>query len=103
MAMSVTVAPELLVALQGKLEPSAVRGLLSGLPYGGGVAITMCPWAVVAKRARTEAARTLLIECMSALEVSFLVEFDVFGWVWIGDSGVCLSSVILEMLVCELL
>ena len=79
MAMSVTVAPELLVALQGKLEPSAVRGLLSGLPYGGGVAMTMCPWAVVAKRARTEAARTLLIECMSALEVSFLVEFDCFG------------------------
>ena len=77
MAMSVTVAPELLVALQGKLEPSATRGLLSGLPYGGGVAMTMCPWAVVVKRARTEAARTLLIECMSASEVSwmFLVEF----------------------------
>lgn len=73
MAMSVTVAPVLLVALQGKLEPSAVRGLLSGLPYGGGVAMTMWPWAVVVKRARTEAARTLLIECMAALEVSFFV------------------------------
>lgn len=32
MAMVVTVAPALEVALQGKLEPSAVRGLLSGLP-----------------------------------------------------------------------
>ena len=44
--------------------------------------MTICPWAVVAKRARTEAARTLFIEGMSALEVSFFVELDEFGgWV----------------------
>ena len=66
-AMLVTVPPELLVALQGKLEPSATRGLLLGLPYGGGVANIMCPWAVVAKRAMAEAVRMLLIECMSVL------------------------------------
>ena len=42
-AMLVTVPPELLVALHGKFEPSALRGLLSGLPYGGGVAMTMWP------------------------------------------------------------
>ena len=30
--MSVTVAPALLVDLQGKSEPSATRGLLLGLP-----------------------------------------------------------------------
>ena len=83
MAMSVTVPPELLVALQGKLEPSATRGLLSGLPYGGGVAMTMCPCAVVAKRARTEAARTLLIECMSALEFSFFAE----SWMSLVEFG----------------
>ena len=61
MAMLVTVPPELLVALHGKFEPSATRGLLSGLPYGGGVAIIMCPWAVV-KKAIAEAARMLLSE-----------------------------------------
>ena len=42
-AILVTVPPELLVALHGKFEPSALRGLLSGLPYGGGVAIIMWP------------------------------------------------------------
>lgn len=66
-AMLVTVPPELLVALHGKFEPSALRGLLSGLPYGGGVAMTMCPWAVAAKRATAEAARMLLMECMPVL------------------------------------
>lgn len=72
MAMSVTVAPELLVALHGKFEPSAMRGLLSGLPYGGGVAMTMCPWAVEAKKAMTAAARTLFIVYISALASVFL-------------------------------
>lgn len=67
MAMLVTVPPELLVALQGKLEPSATRGLLLGLPYGGGVAITICPWAVLAKAAMAEAARMFLMEDMSIL------------------------------------
>lgn len=43
MAMLVTVPPALLVALHGKLDPSGRRGLLLGVPYGGGVAMTMCP------------------------------------------------------------
>lgn len=73
-AMLVTVPPELLVALHGKLEPSATRGLLSGLPYGGGVAMTMCPWAVPAKSAMAEAAKMLLIEYMSALTSGLLAE-----------------------------
>ena len=60
--------------LHGKSEPSAMRGLLSGLPYGGGVAITMCPWAVPAKKARAETARMLLIECMSGLSCVVLAE-----------------------------
>ena len=42
-AMFVTVPPVLLVDLHGKFEPSAARGLLLGLPYGGGVAMTICP------------------------------------------------------------
>ena len=43
--IGVTIAPALLVALQGKLEPSASRGLLSGLPYGGGLPRIM--WALL--------------------------------------------------------
>lgn len=61
-AILVTVPPELLVALHGKFEPSALRGLLSGLPYGGGVAMIMCPWVVEAKRARAEKERMDMIE-----------------------------------------
>ncbi len=61
-AMLVTVPPELLVALHGKFDPSALRGLLSGLPYGGGVAKIMWPWAMGAKRARAEKERMDMIE-----------------------------------------
>ena len=50
------------MALHGKFEPSAFRGLLSGLPYGGGVAIIMWPWVVEAKRARAEQERMDMIE-----------------------------------------
>ena len=71
MAMLVTVPPELLVALHGKFEPSATKGLLSGLPYGGGVAMTMCPWAVV-KRAMAETARMLLSVYISVLACALL-------------------------------
>ena len=71
MAIFVTVPPELLVALQGKFEPSATRGLLSGLPYGGGVAMIMCPWAVV-KRAMAETARISLSEYISVLACALL-------------------------------
>ena len=60
--MLVTVPPELLVALHGKFDPSALRGLLSGLPYGGGVAKIMWPWAMGAKRARAEKERMDMIE-----------------------------------------
>lgn len=73
-AMLVTVPPALLVALHGKFDPSAMRGLLSGLPYGGGVAMIMCPCAVAVSRAIAEEARMLLIECMSALICVFLAE-----------------------------
>ena len=67
-AILVTVPPELLVALQGKFDPSALRGLLSGLPYGGGVAMIICPWAVV-KRAMAETARMLLSEYIFSLGI----------------------------------
>lgn len=72
-AMFVTVPPELLVALHGKFEPSAFRGLLSGLPYGGGVAIIMWPWAVEARRARAEKERMDMIE-------------DIVAWICGGAS-----------------
>ena len=52
MTMSLIVAPALEVALHGKLEPSALRGELSGEPYGDGVPNFM--WAV----AEAEMART---------------------------------------------
>lgn len=59
--MSVTNAPALLVALQGKSEPSAAKGDLSGLPYDCGDAINI--WALpVAKIAVTEAVRINLRE-----------------------------------------
>ena len=82
MAILVTVPPELLVALHGKFEPSATRGLLSGLPYGGGVAMIICPWAVV-KRAMAETARTLLSECIFVLACALLagVWFEL-RWFW---------------------
>lgn len=55
-AMLVTVAPALLVALHGKLEPEASRGELSGLPYEAGEDMIM--WALpVANRRATVAAR----------------------------------------------
>ena len=60
--MLVTVPPELLVALHGKSEPSAIRGLLLGLPYGGGVAMIICPRAMEARRARAEQKRIDMIE-----------------------------------------
>ena len=60
MAILVTVPPVLVVDLHGKSDPSGARGLLSGLPYGGGVAMTMWPWAVAARRATAEAARAVM-------------------------------------------
>ena len=55
------VAPLLLVALHGKFDPSAFRGLLSGLPYGGGDASSICEWHDVAEiRVTTEVARKFL-------------------------------------------
>lgn len=60
--MLVTGPAELLVALHGKFEPSAFRGLLSGVPYGGGVAIIIWPWVVEARKARTEKERMDMIE-----------------------------------------
>ena len=67
------------MALHGKFEPSATRGLLSGLPYGGGVAMIICPLAVV-KKAMAEAARRLLIEYMFVLTCA-LFPGDWFGLV----------------------
>lgn len=62
MAMSVTVAPALLVALHGKLEPSSNKGLLSGLPYGGGEPRIMWALVVAAKRVTAEKVRMDMIE-----------------------------------------
>lgn len=61
-AISVTIAPALLVALHGKLEPSATSGLLSGLPYGGGEPRIIWALVEVAKRATAEKERTDMIE-----------------------------------------
>ena len=61
-AMSVTVAPALLVALHGKLEPSATRGLLSGLPYGGGEPRIIWALVVAARRATAETKRMGMID-----------------------------------------
>ena len=93
-AMLVTVPPELLVALHGKFEPSALRGLLSGLPYGGGVAMIIWPWAVEAKRARAEKERMDMIEDIVVSNrggTSFrtsIVELDLIGLIWRCD-GLC--------------
>jgi len=75
MAMLVTGAPVLLVALQGKLEPSAARGDLSGVPYDAGDDIIM--WALpVAKRVTAVAARADLREGMFLEGVMLLL----LGW-----------------------
>lgn len=93
-AMLVTVPPELLVALHGKFEPSALRGLLSGLPYGGGVAMIIWPWAVEAKRARAEKERMDMIEDIVVSNrggTSFrtsTVELDLIGLIW-RCGGLC--------------
>lgn len=47
MAILLTVAPALVVVLHGKLEPSAMRGLEFGEPYGTGVFMIMCAFMVV--------------------------------------------------------
>ena len=54
MSICVTVAPVLLVDLQGKSEPSAARGLLLGLPYGGGEPRIMWALVVAAKMVAKE-------------------------------------------------
>ena len=93
-AMLVTVPSELLVALHGKFEPSALRGLLSGLPYGGGVAMIIWPWAVEAKRARAEKERMDMIEDIVVSNrggTSFrtsTVELDLIGLIW-RCGGLC--------------
>lgn len=58
----VTVAPALLVALQGKLDPSASRGLLSGLPYGGGLPRIIWALLVAERRAMAEKEMMDMIE-----------------------------------------
>lgn len=60
MAMVVTVPPVLLVALQGKFDPSGKSGELLGLPYGGGEARTMCAWAVEVRAAMAEMVKMVL-------------------------------------------
>lgn len=72
MAISVTIAPALLVALQGKLEPSATRGLLSGLPYGGGDPRIIWALVVAANRA-DEKERMDMIEDMLLLNPAFVL------------------------------
>ena len=62
--MLVTDPPELLVALHGKLAPPASRGLLSGVPYGGGWTMIMWALAAEARRAIAEAERAALMECI---------------------------------------
>ena len=85
-AILVTVPPELLVALHGKFDPSALRGLLSGLPYGGGVAMIMWPWAVETSRARAEKERMEMIEDILWLRMVVVLRsgrriLDWIGWV----------------------
>lgn len=72
-AMCVTVAPALLVALHGKLEPSSKRGLLSGLPYGGGEPRIMWAVVVVAKRATAEKERMDIIEDILRLKIAVVL------------------------------
>ena len=83
--MSVTVAPELLVALHGKLDPSATRGLLSGLPYGGGEPRIIWALLVAAKRAVAENERRDMIEDILRLELAVTLRsrrraIVGFGW-----------------------
>ena len=86
--IDVTVAPVLLVALHGKLEPSARSGLLSGLPYGGGEPRIMWALVDVAKRATAEKERIDMTEDIfwlsfvpderRLLKMIFEDDFDVF-------------------------
>ena len=65
----------MLVALQGKLDPSAARGDLSGVPYDAGDDIIM--WALpVAKRLMAVAARVDLREGIFLEGVMLLL----LGW-----------------------
>lgn len=72
-AISVTVAPALLVALHGKLEPSSKRGLLSGLPYGGGEPRIMWALVVVTKRVTAEKERMDIIEDILRLKIAVVL------------------------------
>lgn len=72
-AISVTTAPVLLVALHGKLEPSAKRGLLSGLPYGGGEPRIIWALDVAAKRATAEKERMDMTEDMLYMEIGVVL------------------------------
>ena len=71
MLISVTVAPALLVDLHGKSEPSAARGLLLGLPYGGGEPRIMWALLAAAKRAIAEKERRDIVE--DILRLKFVV------------------------------
>lgn len=62
MAILVTGAPPVLVALQGKSEPSAAKGDVDGLPYGNGDAIIMCALLVAVNIAMAEAASMDLMD-----------------------------------------
>ena len=73
MLMSVTVAPVLLVALHGKSEPSAERGLLLGLPYGGGDPRIMWALLVAAKRVTAEKERMDMIEDILRLKAAVVL------------------------------
>ena len=72
-AILVTSPPELLVVLHGKFEPSALRGLLSGLPYGGGVAMIMWLWVVWFKRMRAARERMAMIEDILVLVIEVVL------------------------------
>ena len=73
MLMSVTVAPVLLVALHGKSEPSAERGLLLGLPYGGGDPRIIWALLVAAKRVTAEKERMDMIEDILRLKIAVVL------------------------------
>ena len=72
MVMEVTEPPEVLVALQGKSEPSAARGEVDGSPYGGGEAMIM--WvvpeepSVMARTARADLSEGMLLEWVMLTE-----------------------------------
>ena len=73
MLMSVTVAPELLVALHGKSLPSAARGLLLGVPYGGGEPRIIWALLVATKRAVAEKERRDMIEDILRLKIAVML------------------------------